>query len=49
MDPDQIRRFRLLLGAALTLIVVGGTIDLILDDPDRWLKGMRRLRARSLS
>ena len=37
MDPDQIRRFRLLLGTALTLLVVGGTIDLVLDDPDRWL------------
>ncbi len=37
MDPDQIRRFRLLLGAALTLIVVGGTIDLVMDDPESWL------------
>ena len=37
MDPEQIRNFRLLLGTALTLIVVGGTVDLILDDPSSWL------------
>ncbi len=37
MDPDQIRKFRLLLGAALTLIVLAGTIDLVMDDPESWL------------
>lgn len=37
MDHEQTTRFRLLLGTALTLIVVGGTIDLILDQPSSWL------------
>jgi DNA-binding CsgD family transcriptional regulator len=30
-------RLRLLLVVALALIVVAGTTDLVLDDPDRWL------------
>lgn len=31
------RNLRLLLGTALALIVVGGTVDLVLDQPQRWL------------
>jgi DNA-binding CsgD family transcriptional regulator len=37
MDREQARNFRILLAAALTLIIVGGTIDLILDQPSTWL------------
>lgn len=36
MDPEQLSRLRALVAAALVLIVVGGTIDLILDDPESW-------------
>lgn len=36
MDHEQARRFRFLLGSALGLIVVGGTVDLLLDRPTNW-------------
>lgn len=36
MDPEQLTRLRTLVAGALLLIVVGGTVDLILDDPDSW-------------
>jgi DNA-binding NarL/FixJ family response regulator len=36
MDPEQLTRLRALVAGALVLIVVGGTIDLILDDPQSW-------------
>ena len=37
MEEHDIARFRVVVGTVLLLIVVGGTIDLILDDPDRLL------------
>jgi DNA-binding CsgD family transcriptional regulator len=37
MNVDTDSRLPWLLALALGLIVVGGTIDLILDQPDRWL------------
>jgi DNA-binding CsgD family transcriptional regulator len=37
MDSEHLHGLRFLLLAALLLIVVGGTIDLILDQPDTWL------------
>ena len=37
MDEDTERGLRLLLVGALVLIAVGGTIDLALDAPARWL------------
>ena len=36
MDPEQLTRLRALVAGALVLIVVGGTIDLIMDDPETW-------------
>jgi DNA-binding CsgD family transcriptional regulator len=36
MDPEQLERFRWLLAGGLALIVVGGTIDLWLDQPSTW-------------
>lgn len=37
MEPEQAKRFQILLGTALTLLVVGGTVDLVLDQPTSWL------------
>lgn len=37
MDEHDIARFRVVVGTVLLLIVVGGTTDLVLDEPDRWL------------
>src|SRR5512134_2236028 len=37
MDEDTQTRLHLLLGAALASIVVGGTVDLVLDQPASWL------------
>lgn len=37
MDERTTERMRLLLAIAVVSIVVGGTIDLILDQPERWL------------
>ena len=34
---DETRGMRLMLAAVLTAIVVGGTVDLVLDAPTRWL------------
>ena len=36
MDESNERRLRWLLAGTLAAIVVGGTIDLVLDAPDRW-------------
>lgn len=36
MDPEQIYRLRFLLLAALLLIAVGGTLDLLMDRPESW-------------
>jgi DNA-binding CsgD family transcriptional regulator len=36
---DESRRMRLVLAAVLTGIVVGGTLDLVLDAPRSWLSG----------
>jgi len=36
VDQDPTTRLRFLLGGALALIVVGGTIDLVLDRPGSW-------------
>lgn len=36
MDPEQQTRLQALVAGALVLIVVGGTIDLVLDDPESW-------------
>ena len=45
MDPEQLTRLRALVAGALVLIVGGGTIDLILDDPQSWYCLPRHLRA----
>lgn len=37
MDADQLKSLRLLLLAVLLIIVVGGTTDLALDQPESWL------------
>ncbi len=37
MDFEQLQRLRVLLLAVLILIVVGGSVDLIMDEPERWL------------
>lgn len=37
MDFENDERLRLILVAALTTIVVGGIVDLILDQPESWL------------
>ena len=37
MDEQELRGMRLVLAAVLAAIVVGGTVDLLLDAPDRWL------------
>ncbi|HEX6308125.1 MAG TPA: helix-turn-helix transcriptional regulator [Longimicrobiales bacterium] len=34
---DRDARLRLILGIALASIVIGGTVDLVLDRPERWL------------
>ena len=36
---DEGRGMRLVLAAVLTAIVVGGAVDLVLDEPTRWLSG----------
>ena len=36
---DEVRGMRLLLAAVLTGIIVGGTIDLVLDAPESWISG----------
>lgn len=37
MDDDDGRRLEIILVVALASIIIGGTIDLILDRPERWL------------
>lgn len=37
MDSTELGRFRLLLAVLLSLIVVGGVVDLVLDRPTEWL------------
>jgi DNA-binding CsgD family transcriptional regulator len=37
MDHDLDTRMRLLLAVALLSIIIGGTADLVMDDPERWL------------
>lgn len=39
MDELDARRLRIVLSIVLLSIVAGGTIDLVLDAPDRWLSG----------
>src|SRR6478672_1170965 len=39
MDEADVRRLRVMLSVVLLSIAVGGTIDLVLDAPDRWLSG----------
>ena len=37
MEDDAPPRMRLILAVALAAIIVGGTVDLVLDQPDTWL------------
>lgn len=37
MNEQELRGMRLVLAAVLAAIVMGGTVDLLLDAPDRWL------------
>lgn len=36
MDDEQLGRLRILLAGGLVLLVVGGTVDLVLDRPTTW-------------
>lgn len=37
MDAEDHGKLRLILGIALVFIIVGGTIDLLMDEPETWL------------